>query len=88
MESPDTYLGVIVSKMNNTHDNSCRAMSSDQYCSALVTDIEDELQTKDMRLPCKCPSSFSHGYKPEMDCTTELNTAGVQRFQEIVRSLR
>ena len=88
MEPPDTYLGSTISKMDNAHGDSCWAMSSDQYCSALVTNVEDELQKKGLRLPSKCPSPFTHGYKPEMDCTAELKTAGVQRFQEIVGSLR
>ena len=88
MEPPDNYLGATISKMDNTNGDSCWAMSSDQYCSALVNNVEDELQKKGMRLPSKCLSPFSHGYKPEMDCTAELKAAGTQRFQEIIGSLR
>lgn len=88
MEPPDNYLGATISRMDNVNGDSCWAMSSDNYCSALVTNVEDELQKKGLRLPSKCISPFTHGYKPEMDCTGELKAAGIQRFQEIVGSLR
>jgi hypothetical protein len=87
MEPPDTYLGATISKMDNAHGDPCWAMSSNQYCSALVTNVEEELQKKGLRLPSKCPSPFSHGYKLEMDCTTELKPDGVQQLQEIVGPL-
>ena len=74
MEPPDNYLGASITKLDDVHGNSFWAMSSDQYCSALVKNVKDKLQTKNMRLPSKCPSPFSHGYKPEMDsCRTETN---------------
>ena len=88
MEPPDSYLGATISQMDNVHGDQCWAMSSDKYCAALVSNVEDELQKKGLRLPSKCPAPFSHGYKPEMDCTAELKAAGIQRFQEIVGSLR
>jgi hypothetical protein len=42
---------------------------------------------KGLGLPSKRPLPFSHGYKPEMDCTAELKPDGVQQFQEIAGSL-
>ena len=50
--------------------------------------VEDELQKKGMRLPSKCISPLSNGYKPEVDCTAELKAVGTQRFQEIIGSFR
>ena len=88
MEPPQTYLGATITQMDNVDGDLCWAMSSDQYCVSLVTNVEEELQKKGLRLPSKCPSPFIHCYKPEDDCTTELKENGTQRFQEIVGSLR
>ena len=63
-------------------------MSSDSYCQALVNNVEDSLAKKGLRLLSKCRTPIPHGYQPEMDCTTELKADGIQRFQEIIGSLR
>ena len=88
MEPPDTYLGATLYQMDNEDGDECWAMSSDTYCAALVTNVEESLNKKGLRLPSKCRSPFSHGYKPEMDCTGELKADGIQRYQEIIGSLR
>ena len=88
MEPPDTYLGATTSKMDNADGDPCWAMLSDTYCAALVHNVEDESQKRGLRLPSKCSSQVSHGYKPEMDYTAELKAAGIQQFQEIIGSLR
>ena len=31
---------------------------------------------------------MTHGYRPEMDCTAELKSEGIQQYQEIIGSLR
>ena len=36
METPKTYLGATITTMDNVHGDQCWAMSSDQYCAALV----------------------------------------------------
>ena len=63
-------------------------MSSDQYCAAMVKNVEETLRHKGLRLPSKCVSPLSHGYKPELDCTGELKVAGLQQYQEMIGSLR
>ena len=88
VEIPDSYLGASLSMIDNVHGDQCWAMSSDKYCDALVTNVEDALKKKDLKLPSKCVTPFSNGYKPEVDCTNELDADGVQRFQEIIGSLR
>ena len=88
MDPPQTYLGATITRMDNVEGDSCWAMSSDQYCSALVNNIEDELQTQGLKLPARCPTPFMSNYKPELDGTAELKAAGIQRFQEIIGSLR
>ena len=88
IEEPDTYLGANISKMDNENGEECWAMSSDSYCASLVKNVESVLETKGLRLPPKCVTPLSHGYKPELDCTHELKADGVQWYQELVGSLR
>ena len=64
-----TYLSATISTMNNAHGNQCWTMFSDQYwtmfsdqyCAALVTNAENELQKKSLRLPSKCVAPLSNG---------------------------
>ena len=88
MEEPDTYLGAELSKITNADGDTCWAMSSDKYCAAMVKNVEEALAKKGLRLPSKCVTPLSHGYKPEMDCTGELKAEGLQTYQEIIGSLR
>ena len=87
-EVPENYLGAAISQMDNEHGDYCWAMSSDKYCIAVVKNIEDILQKKGLRLPSKCVTPLSNGYKPEMDCTPELKADGIQFYQEIIGQLR
>ena len=88
MEPPETYLGATLSKLDNIDGDSCWAMSSDDYCAAFVTNVEESLMKKGLRLPSKCATPTTHGYKPEDDCTGELKADGIQRYQELIGSLR
>jgi len=88
MDPPETYLGATLSQFDNMDGDLCWAMSSDTYCAALVTNVEESLQKKGLRLPSKCLTPTSHGYKPEDDCTNELKDDGIQRYKEIIGSLR
>jgi hypothetical protein len=88
MEPPSVYLGAGLSKMENVLGDECWAMSSDQYCAAMVKNVEETLGKKGLRLPSKCVSPLKHGYKPELDCTGELKAAGLQQYQEMIGSLR
>ena len=88
IEKPEIYLGAGMSQMDNQDGDLCWAMSSDNYCSALVNNVEEVLARKGLRLPSKCPLPLTNGYKPEMDCTAELKSEGVQWYQEIIGQLR
>ena len=44
MVTPDGYLGADLSQMYNEVGDYCWAMSSDKYCQALVTNVEEVLQ--------------------------------------------
>ena len=90
MDEPEMYLGAELSKMDNEDGDTCWSMSSDKYCSAMVANVEETLSRKGLRLPSQrqCQTPLSSGYKPELDCTCELKADGVQRYQEIIGSLR
>ena len=88
IEEPDIYLGAKMSKMTNVNGIECWAFSSDQYCAAVVSNVESILEKKGLRLPSKCVTPLSCGYKPELDATGELKADGVQWYQELIGSLR
>ena len=88
IETPTQYLGAGLSKMLNEDGKECWAMSSDDYCGALVKTVEGVLEKRDLRLLSKCRTPLSHGYRPELDATAELKQDGVQWYQELVGSLR
>ena len=74
--------------MTNHSGTECWAMSSDEYCGALVKTVEGVLEKKGLRLLSKCQTPTSHGYRPELDATSELKEDGVQWYQELIGSLR
>ena len=88
IESPTQYLGAGLSKMVNDDGESCWAMSSDEYCGALVSTMEDVLNKKGLRLLSKVYTPLSYNYRPELDATAELKQDGVQFYQEVIGSLR
>ena len=57
-------------------------MSWNSYCNSLITNIEDVLAKKGLRLPSKCITPLKGGYKPELDRTCELKADEVQFYQE------
>ena len=88
MEIPKNYLGADLSQLDNEDGDSCWGMSSDRYCHSLITNIEDVLAKKGLRLPSKYITPLKGGYKPELDSTCELKADGVQLYQELIGSLR
>ena len=50
--------------------------------------ITQVLEKKGLRLPSKCLTPLSSGYRPEMDTSPELKADGVQYYQELVGVLR
>ena len=87
-EEPSNYLGAELSIMDNEYGDQCWAMSSDKYCEALVTNVEEVLKKKGLKLPTKCFLPMMQSYKPELDCTDELDATSTTWFQELIGSLR
>ena len=88
MEIPSSYLGADLTQMENNEGDLCWAMSATKYCQAIVKNVEDILAKKGQRLPSKCVTPITHGYRPETDCTTELSAEGLHWFQELIGCLR
>ena len=84
---PKIYLRVQLEKMTvGTHDG--RALSSDKYIKAALDTVEKSLADAGKRLPSKCKTPISSGYRPELDTTPELNAKGLQKYQEMIEMLR
>ena len=62
-------------------------MSSEKYVKSAIENIEQTLAETNQRLPTKCQTPLSSGYRPELDTSPELKTEGLQRYQEFNRSL-
>ena len=63
-------------------------MSSDDYCDASVSNVENILADKGLRIPSRCLTPTIHGYHPELDATAELKDKGVTCYQELIGMLR
>ena len=63
-------------------------MSSKKHCEAAVINVENELEKYNLKLPSKCLTPISSGYRPEMDTTAELKADGLQIYQELIGVLR
>ena len=87
-DKPENYLGAALSQMDNDQGYQCWTMSSGKYCDAFINNVEEHLASKGLRLPSKCKTPFTSGYKPEIDTTGELKPDGVQWYQELIGSLR
>ena len=77
IEEPDMYLGASLSKIVTGDGRECWAMSSDKYCASAVMNVEESLKKRGMRLPSKCYTPLSSGYRPELDATAELKAEGL-----------
>eukprot|EP00957_Ditylum_brightwellii_P156078 11879998-Ditylum_brightwellii.AAC.1 len=88
IKEPDIYLGAKMSKMTNVDGIECWAFLSDQYCAAVVSNVEPILEKKGLRLSSKYVTLLLCDYKPELDATGELNADGVQWYQELIGSLQ
>ena len=87
IKPPDMYLGATLSVME---DNGIQGwcMTSDKYVKAAVENVELELARVNQRLPSRCKTPMTVGYRPECDVSAELTSVSVQRYQELIGVLR
>ena len=87
IEPPDMYLGATLSIMEDDGIQGW-CMSSDKYVKAAVENVQQELAKANQRLPSKCRTPITVGYRPERDVSAELTSEGIQRYQELIGVLR
>ena len=87
IKPPDMYLGAMLSVIE---DDSIHGwcMTSEKYVKAAVENVELELVRVNQRLPSRCKTPITVGYRPERDVSAELTSVGVQRYQELIGVLR
>jgi hypothetical protein len=88
IEEPENYLGAVLAKMTMNDGSECWTMSSEKYCKAAVTNVEEKLAKSGRRLPTKCGAPLTSGYKPELDVSQELKADGLNYYQELIGVLR
>ena len=62
--------------------------SSEKYVKSAIENIEQTLAETNQRLPTKCRTPLSSGYRPELDTSPKLKSEGLQRYQELIGILR
>ena len=87
IEPPDMYLRATLSVMVDDGIHGW-CMSSDKYVKAAVENVEQDLARVSQRLPSKCRTLITVGYRPDRDVSAELTPEGIQRYQEIIGVLR
>ena len=87
VEAPEIYLGANLEE-KVVDGQLCWTMSSTKYVKAAVANVEEALKQTGDKLPAKCPTPMTSGYRPEVDDTTELSANGLQYFQELIGVLR
>ena len=87
IDKPDVYLGAQLDKMSVDGFEGW-TMSSEKYVKSAIENIEQTLAETNQRLPTKCRTPLSSGYRPELDTSPELKPEGLQRYQELISILR
>jgi len=85
---PKMYLGAGISKVKSVSGTECWTLSSEEYIKSAVRNVEEKLEKSNLRLPTKCLTPFSSGYHPAEDTSPELNTEGLNYYQELIGVLR
>ena len=79
----DMYLGAALSIMEDDGIQGW-CMTSDKYVKAAVENVELELARVNQRLPSRCKTPMTVGYRPKRDVLSELTSVGVQSYHELI----
>jgi len=94
IKPPANYLGANISQCTLMDGNNVFpskqvwAMSAQEYIKCAVDEAECELKLKDSYLPKKIETPFLHGYRPELDFSTELDPQKINYNQGLIGVLR
>ena len=90
VEEPSMYLGADIEKFTIASDpGKIRwAMSSTKYTGKAIEEVERELKVRGLKLPTRVTTPVANGYRPEADCTRELNQEEQNYYQGVIGVLR
>ena len=87
VEPPEFYLGARLMK-KDLNGRSMWAMTSTDYVKASITNVEEQLQKRGLKLPRrKAVTPMTQGYTPELDSSPELSQDELTSFQELIRRI-
>jgi len=86
--TPDIYLGARLRKAPLADGRWCWTQSTSAYISEAVKGAEAWCEEHDLRLPGRCDTPMSPGYRPELDTTTLLSPEDANWFQSGIGALR
>ena len=82
-EPHEMYLGAALKKVTNYDGAECWTMSSEKYLYASIKNVEENLETHDLKFPTRCDTPISSNYHPFEDTTPELDASGVKYFHDL-----
>ena len=87
-KEPDQYLGATVRKWKLGEGQFCWGMSSSNYVKEAVRVVKLKLKAQEARLPARCQTPISFGYRPELDVTAYLDDEQTNYYQSLIGILR
>ena len=87
VEPPTVYLGA-KTQLKEINGHKCWTISSVDYINAAVKTIKEALKDKPYKLPSKVTTPMTLNYQPELDESAELDTEGIQFYQEMMGMIR
>lgn len=87
VKEPSSYLGAKL-KLRSLNGTSMWTMSSDNYTTAALKNIESTLQKRGWKLPVANGTPLPTDYHPELDATRELDDEERTLYQEFIGMIR
>lgn len=94
VQAPEHYLGADIIRhtvYDGNQDTPMKqvwAMSPQQYIKRAIQEMEHELALDNTYLPKKVQTPISHGYRPEIDFSMELDSQRTNYYQGLIGVLR
>jgi hypothetical protein len=91
---PTSYLGADISRYTvldgdlETPMKQVWAMSAQEYIKRAIQEVERELALQNAYLPKRVETPLSHGYRPELDFSNELDGSQTNYYQGLIGVLR
>ena len=82
------YLGASIQKVETADGTKCWMMSAEKYVKDSVENVELKLANRNCRLPSCCDTPVATTYHPSEVVTKEINSEGLQVYQDLIGILR